>query len=79
MSSTPLGSRRMVEDDIDQETKIIKFLGHGYVDVVEGVPVGFEGSLPDTKQDDIGDNECDKDNKEENKKTVGILIITSKK
>ena len=69
----------MVEDDIDQETKIIKFLGHGYVDIVEGVPVRLEGSLPDTKQDDIWDNKCDKDNKKENKKTIGILVVTLKK
>ena len=46
----------MIEDDINEQTEVVEFSGHSHINVVKGVPFGFERSLPNSEQNHVGDD-----------------------
>ena len=66
----------MIEHNIHQQSQLIELLRHGHVDVVERVPVGLEGSLPDGEEDHVADHEGDEDDEEQHEEAVNFLVVT---
>ena len=69
----------MIEDDINEQTEIVEFSCHSHIDVVKGVPFGFERSLPNPEQNHVWNDKSYHNHKKQDQEAVGVLIVTENK
>ena len=60
----------MGEKNIDKEAQLVEFPRQGHVYVIEEVPVGLVGALPDGKESKVADQHCPHRDKQQDEEAV---------